>query len=84
MQDFRYESLTTSGETRSGILTANDRADVIRQLIGRGETATTVAIIEDVAVTRPAAARKPRTESASLTRCDARPRARRCRSSSTT
>jgi type II secretory pathway component PulF len=67
MQDFRYESLTTSGETRSGILTANDRADVIRQLIGRGETATTVAIIEDVAVTRPAAARKPRTESASLT-----------------
>ena len=42
MNDFRFDSLTSSGEMRSGILTGADRADIIRQLDRRGETATKV------------------------------------------
>ena len=42
MQNFRYQSLTTSGESRDGLLTAIDRADAVRKLTGRGETAVSI------------------------------------------
>jgi type II secretory pathway component PulF len=47
MPDFRYQSLTTTGEARHGIVTAADRQDAVRQLLGRGETATQVAALID-------------------------------------
>ncbi len=42
MHDFHFDSLTSSGEVRSGILSGVDRADIIRQLTQRGETATKI------------------------------------------
>lgn len=39
MPNFQFQSLTTSGESRSGVLTASDRADAVRLLMRRGETA---------------------------------------------
>ena len=42
MPDFTYESLTNTGQVRSGMLNAADRADAMRQLLGRGETATSL------------------------------------------
>jgi type II secretory pathway component PulF len=42
MVDFSFQSITTSGEVRSGILKGRDRADIIQQLSNRGETATKV------------------------------------------
>lgn len=42
MPTFSYESLTRQGQTRSGMVTAVDRADAVRQLLGRGETAVRI------------------------------------------
>ena len=42
MPDFQFQSVTTSGEARSGVLNGRDRADVVQQLSSRGETATQV------------------------------------------
>jgi general secretion pathway protein F len=42
MPDFHFQSITTSGEARSGVLKGRDRADVVQQLSSRGETATQV------------------------------------------
>ena len=42
MPDFRFQSITNSGEVRSGILKGRDRADVVQQLSSQGETATKV------------------------------------------
>jgi type II secretory pathway component PulF len=42
MVDFSYQSITTSGEARSGILKGRDRAEIIQQLSNRGEIATKV------------------------------------------
>lgn len=47
MQNFRYESLTAQGEARSGVLAAHDRAEAVRMLLGRGETATRVLPIDE-------------------------------------
>lgn len=46
MPTFNYQSLTRSGQTKSGNMTAQDRADAIRQLLGRGETATTIEVAQ--------------------------------------
>src|SRR6185503_653508 len=46
MPNFSYQSLTTNGQVRSGVLTANDRAEVVRQLLTRGETATSVNLAD--------------------------------------
>jgi len=73
MNEYRFDSLTTSGETNSGVLSGIDRADIIRQLMQRGETATKVEQIKG----RPRAARfekkksrrsMSRTETATLIR----------------
>jgi len=42
MPDFQYQSLTADGQIRTGTLAAADRAEAIRVLLGRGETATRV------------------------------------------
>ena len=39
MPSFAYESRTTSGDQRSGVLEADSRAEAVRVLTGRGETA---------------------------------------------
>ena len=73
MNEYRFDSLTTSGETKSGVLSGIDRADIIRQLAQRGDTATKVEQIRG----RPRAARfekkksrrsMSRTETATLIR----------------
>jgi type II secretory pathway component PulF len=61
MPTFAYQSLTTGGQERSGTITAMDRADAVRQLIGRGETATNVVPVEEAGRIRPQRrAAKPR------------------------
>jgi type II secretory pathway component PulF len=47
MPNFTYQSLSSNGQARSGVLTAVDRADAVRQLLGRGETATFVELHAD-------------------------------------
>jgi type II secretory pathway component PulF len=42
MPDFNFQSITNTGEVRSGVLTGIDRADIVKQLSSRGETATQV------------------------------------------
>lgn len=42
MPTYHYQSLTAGGQSRSGTLTAMSRADAVRQLMQRGETATQV------------------------------------------
>jgi len=42
MARFRYNSLTTAGEMRSGVLTASDRQEAVRKLLNQGETATEI------------------------------------------
>ena len=42
MPTYRYQSMTAGGQSRSGTLTATNRADAVRQLMQRGETATQV------------------------------------------
>lgn len=49
MPSFRYESLTTAGENRAGILEAPSRADAVRRLLDQGQTATTIAEVKGVA-----------------------------------
>ena len=47
MNEYRFDSLTSSGETKTGILLGIDRADIIRQLVQRGETATKIEQIQN-------------------------------------
>ena len=42
MPDYHFQSITTSGEARAGLLKGRDRADIVQQLSSRGETATEV------------------------------------------
>jgi type II secretory pathway component PulF len=75
MPTFTYQSLTPSGQSRNGVLTANDRGDAIRQLLGRGETATAIDVADGEAkpvarngVATKSAARWPSSGSAAATR----------------
>jgi type II secretory pathway component PulF len=54
MPTFTYQSLTSNGQTRSGALTAQDRADAVRQLLSRGETAMTIEVAQDGKAAGPA------------------------------
>jgi type II secretory pathway component PulF len=66
MPSFRYQSLSTSGQTRNGVVEAMDRAAAVRMLLTRGETATILEPLEGelaapkhnghAAAARPAAA----------------------------
>ena len=47
MLDFSFQSITTSGEIRTGILKGRDRADIVQQLSGLGETAIEINQVED-------------------------------------
>ena len=42
MPSFQYQSLTQGGDRRTGVLTAASRAEAVRMLLTRGETATRV------------------------------------------
>lgn len=44
MPSFRYQSLSNSGQARSGVIAAADRAAAVRQLLGRGETAVSLEL----------------------------------------
>ena len=56
MPDFRYKSLTHSGESRSGMVAAADKAEAVRLLTARGETATNLRALGADGEARPAAA----------------------------
>ena len=47
MPDFCFQSITSSGEVRTGTLKGRDRADIVRQLSGRGETALEISKVEN-------------------------------------
>ncbi|MBT8483987.1 MAG: type II secretion system F family protein [Phycisphaerales bacterium] len=59
MPTYQYQSLTTGGETRNGVLAAADRADAVRRLAQRGETPTT--LIQGDASIAPAPQAKKKT-----------------------
>lgn len=42
MPTFQYQSLTSSGSRQSGVITASTRAEAVRTLMQRGETATSI------------------------------------------
>lgn len=46
MPNFQYQSLTATGEVRTGVLSAADRAEAVRLLGSRGETATRIGLLE--------------------------------------
>ena len=46
MPEFQYHSLTSSGETKEGILSGRDRADIVQQLANLGQTATQVEVLK--------------------------------------
>jgi len=46
MPNFKYQSLTSHGETRSGVLAATDRAEAIRLLETRGEVPTRIDVLQ--------------------------------------
>ncbi len=42
MPTFQYQSLSTSGARQSGVISATSRAEAVRTLMQRGETATSI------------------------------------------
>jgi type II secretory pathway component PulF len=44
MPSFRYNSLSSTGQVQSGVVTALDRNDAVRTLLARGETATSIEL----------------------------------------
>ena len=70
MPTFQYQSLTTDGIRQSGLITAQNRADAVRQLLGRGETATNISTVNDDTTddAAPAAPTRSRQQDASRPR----------------
>jgi len=72
MPDFRFQSITNSGEARSGVLKGRDRADVVQQLSGRGETATQVNKVKQsekiTSLTKPRKRRMSKIEMSTMIR----------------
>jgi len=46
MLDFNFQSITSTGEIRTGILKGRDRADIVQKLSGLGETAIEINQVE--------------------------------------
>ena len=67
MHDFHFQSITNSGEVRSGVLKGRDRADVVQQLSGRGETATKVEKMKSSLKTGAGSQRKRRMSKVEMT-----------------
>ena len=44
MPTFQYQSMTTSGDRLSGVISAANRAEAVRTLLQRGETATSITM----------------------------------------
>lgn len=55
MPTFKYQSLTSNGESRSGVVAAMDRSEAVRLLLSRGETATQLDQADDLASRKRAA-----------------------------
>lgn len=53
MPSFQYQSLTADGQIRSGTVAAADRAEVVRRLLDRGETATRIDAVADGRAAKP-------------------------------
>ena len=70
MPNFRYNSLTSAGEMRSGVVAANDRQEAVRKLLNRGETATQIELEDGrapvMAHAAAAVAAKPTGDSAGI------------------
>ena len=47
MPNFCFQSITSSGEVRTGTLRGRDRADIVQQLNSQGETALEINIVEN-------------------------------------
>lgn len=47
MPTFQYQSLSTSGSRQSGVISATSRAEAVRTLMQRGETATSITTTVD-------------------------------------
>ena len=47
MASFRYQSLTSAGQVRQGVIAAIDRPTAVRTLLGRGETATSIDPVQE-------------------------------------
>lgn len=62
MPTYQYHSLTSGGDSRSGTLNAASRADAVRLLLSRGETATSVLATDEHGTARTAAAVRPAPE----------------------
>ncbi len=60
MPTFRYQSLTKSGQSRTGVVAALDRSDAVRVLMLRGETATQIDQAEEQQVSKRTEARRAR------------------------
>lgn len=52
MTRFQYQSLTAQGQPRQGVLEAATRSEVVRQLLAKGETATSIQPIAATAASR--------------------------------
>ena len=64
MPTFQYQAISPNGEKHEGTLEAESRADVVRQLLGRGETATNVVPVRNgraVRSPKPVRSTRPRT-----------------------
>ena len=47
MPSFQYQSLNAAGETRTGVVAAPSRADAVRLLLSKGETATDIRQVDE-------------------------------------
>jgi len=48
MPTYQYQSLSSDGQSRTGVLAAQNRSEVVRQLLDRGETATRVEAVAEL------------------------------------
>ncbi len=67
MPDFHFQSITNTGEVKSGILKGRDRSDVLQQLMSRGETATEVHKLKRTEKVAAGTSRKRKMSKAEMT-----------------
>ena len=70
MPDFHFQSITNTGEVKSGILKGRDRSDVLQQLMSRGETATEVHKLKRTEKVAAGTSRKRKMSKAEMTAHD--------------
>ncbi len=70
MPTFAYETLKTDGSRQTGQLAADDRAQLVRMLLDRGETPTSVTELDGIASGAAGAARRGRVAGSAARRPD--------------